>query len=235
MKPCRWVATGPFWPDGRSLYEVDMRLRPSGQKGPVATHLQGFIEYHERESWTWEHMALSRARVITGPPQLRAAVEHAIEAVLTQQRDKARTVQDVRDMRQLIFKEKGSEDLWELKQVRGGLIDLEFIAQHLQLVHAARYPKVLDTNTISALSKLRDAGLLSPAAADALIPAARLYQAVTQVLRLCLDGPFRPDAAPDGLKMLLARAGGEPDLDRLSSVLKDAQQGVAELFEELVA
>ena len=218
-----------------SLYEVDMRLRPSGQKGPVATHLQGFIEYHERESWTWEHMALSRARVITGPPQLRAEVEHAIEAVLTQQRDKARTVQDVRDMRQLIFKEKGSEDLWELKQVRGGLIDLEFIAQHLQLVHAARYPKVLDTNTISALSKLRDAGLLSPAAADALIPAARLYQAVTQVLRLCLDGPFRPDAAPDGLKMLLARAGGEPDLDRLSSVLKDAQQGVAELFEELVA
>src|SRR5262249_56855576 len=73
------------------LYEVDMRLRPSGQKGPVATQLSSFIHYQAHEAWTWEHMALTRARVVSGPPALRAAVETAIHDVLVAPRDRART------------------------------------------------------------------------------------------------------------------------------------------------
>ena len=114
-----------------------MRLRPSGQKGPVATQLSSFVHYQEKEAWTWEHMALTRARVVSGPPALRTAVETAIREVLLRPRDRAKTAADVRDMRARIEKEKGTRDIWELKQVRGGLVDLEFIAQHLQLVHAA--------------------------------------------------------------------------------------------------
>ena len=112
------------------LYEVDMRLRPSGQKGPVATQLSSFVHYQASEAWTWEHMALTRARVISGPPALRAAVETAIRDVLVKPRDRAKTAADVRDMRARIEKEKGTRDPWELKQVRGGLVDLEFIAQY---------------------------------------------------------------------------------------------------------
>ncbi|MFZ1104542.1 MAG: bifunctional [glutamine synthetase] adenylyltransferase/[glutamine synthetase]-adenylyl-L-tyrosine phosphorylase [Hyphomicrobiaceae bacterium] len=218
-----------------NLYDVDMRLRPSGQKGPLATQLSSFIGYQQSEAWTWEHLALTRARVVSGPPALRAAVEAAIRGALTRQRDAARTVADVREMRALIEKEKGTGDIWELKQVRGGLVDLEFIAQHLQLVHAHAHPEVLSANTADALVNLQRAGLLSPQAADVLLPAARLFGNLTQVLRLCLDGRFAAGKAADGLKALLVRAGEAPDFSRLEADLAARQAQVAALFNEIVA
>jgi glutamate-ammonia-ligase adenylyltransferase len=217
-----------------NLYEVDMRLRPSGQKGPVATQLTGFVHYQQHDAWTWEHLALTRARVVSGPPALRAAVEQAIRSTLTRARDAGRTAADVRDMRALMEKEKGTRDIWELKQVRGGLVDLEFIAQYLQLVHGHARPEVLSPNTVNALASLDAAGVLPPRAADVLLPAARLFGNLTQVLRLCLDGPFAPEKAADGLKALLARAGEAPDFARLEADLAACQAAVAELFSEIV-
>jgi [glutamine synthetase] adenylyltransferase / [glutamine synthetase]-adenylyl-L-tyrosine phosphorylase len=217
-----------------ALYEVDMRLRPSGQKGPVATRLASFVEYQDKDAWTWEHMALTRARVVTGPSHLRHAITQAIQRVLTRPRDRARTAQDVREMRALIAKEKGKADIWDLKQVRGGLVDLEFIAQFLQLVHGHRRPDVLDTNTARALVKLRDAGGLAPEHAEVLLPAIALIQDITQLLRLCFEGPFKPGMAPDGLKQLLARAGNMPDFERLEDRLRELLAQVAELFEQIV-
>ena len=216
------------------LYEVDMRLRPSGQKGPVATQLSRFVEYQASEAWTWEHMALTRARVVSGPPQLAAKVEAAIAEVLTRPRDRSRIAADVREMRALIAKEKGTTNLWDLKQVRGGLVDLEFIAQYLQLVHATAAPDVLDQTTIQALTKLAERGFLPSAAADILIPAARLIHNLTQVTRLTFDGPFDPAKAPDGLKALLARVGETPDFGRLEAQLGEMTGETARLFGELV-
>ncbi|MBN9264690.1 MAG: bifunctional [glutamine synthetase] adenylyltransferase/[glutamine synthetase]-adenylyl-L-tyrosine phosphorylase, partial [Hyphomicrobium sp.] len=218
-----------------ALYEVDMRLRPSGQKGPVATQLSSFEHYQENEAWTWEHMALTRARVISGPPELRARVEAAIRRALVRPRDRAKLVADVRDMRERIAKEKGTEDIWELKQVRGGLVDIEFIAQFLQLAHADAHPEVLDQNTINALKKLAGAELLSTPHADILLPAARLVHNLTEVLRLCLDGPFDPSKAPDGLRELLSRAGDAPDFTRLEASLRTTLADVAGLFDEIVS
>ena len=217
-----------------NLYEVDMRLRPSGQKGPVAAQLSSFIDYQEHQAWTWEHLALTRARVISGPPALHDAVEQAIRRVLTLPRDRAKVAADVRDMRARIEKEKGTKDIWDLKQVRGGLVDLEFIAQYLQLVHAASHPAILSANTVAALTNLWRTGLLPPAAAEALLPAARLLNNLTQVLRLCLDGPFAPDKASPGLKALLARAGEAPDFSRLEAELAQRQSEVAILFNTLI-
>jgi [glutamine synthetase] adenylyltransferase / [glutamine synthetase]-adenylyl-L-tyrosine phosphorylase len=217
-----------------SLYEVDMRLRPSGQKGPVATQLSGFTHYQQHEAWTWEHLALTRARVVSGPPALRAAVEQAIRAALARRRDPARTAKDVRDMRALMEKEKGARDIWELKHVRGGLVDLEFIAQYLQLVHAHAHPEVLSTNTVDALVNLERAGLLPAASADVLLPAARLFANLTQILRLCLEGPFVAGKAADGLKALLVRAGEAPDFARLEADLAARQAAVAALFNDIV-
>jgi glutamate-ammonia-ligase adenylyltransferase len=138
-------------------------------------------------------------------------------------------------MRARIEKEKGTRDPWELKQVRGGLVDLEFIAQHLQLVNAEAQPHVLSQSTVTAFTNLGAAGLIPPAAADALLPAARLLNNLTQVLRLCLDGPFDPAKAPDGLKALLARAGEAPDFRHLEADLAAREAEVAALFEALVA
>ena len=217
-----------------TLYEVDMRLRPSGQKGPVATKLSSFEEYQTSEAWTWEHMALTRARVIAGSPGLRARAEAAIRATLIMPRDGKKIAADVRDMRARIAAEKGTDKIWDLKQVRGGLVDLEFIAQHLQLVHAAAHPEVLDQNTLGALEKLARAGLLSTTDAKVLAHAGRLVHDLTQILRLSLDHPFDPDTAPGGLKVLLARAGGAQDFTGLDAGLKAAIASVFNVFERIV-
>jgi glutamate-ammonia-ligase adenylyltransferase len=217
------------------LYDVDMRLRPSGQQGPVATQRSSFVHYQTSEAWTWEHLALTRARVVSGPPALRAKVEQAIRDVLVRPRPREKIAAEVRDMRARIEKEKGTRDPWELKQVRGGLIDLEFMAQYLQLVNAAGHPRILSQNTVAALVSLAETGLLPPDAAETLLPAARLFNNLTQVLRLCFDGPFDPKKAPEGLKALLARAGEAPDFKHLEADLVAREAEVAALFGVLIA
>jgi glutamate-ammonia-ligase adenylyltransferase len=122
-----------------------------------------------------------------------------------------------------------------LKQVRGGLVDVEFIAQYLQLVHAAAHPEVLDPNTIEAYRKLRDSGLLSGEHAEVLIPATRLLHDLTQILRLCLEGKFDPQTAPSGLKDLLAKAGDAASFAELEERLRETLGRVSELFRVLVA
>jgi glutamate-ammonia-ligase adenylyltransferase len=218
-----------------SLYQVDMRLRPSGSQGPVATKLSSFTAYQKSSAWTWEHLALTRARVLSGPPSLRQQIDETIKGVLSAPRDRETVAADVRTMRAKIADEKGSLDIWDLKQVRGGLIDLEFIAQFLQIVGAAKHPEVLDQNTEAALAKLASAGVLAPGDADILVPAARLCNTLTQVLRLCLDKPFAADQAPRALKDLLARASEMPDFTTLEASLKDTLAAVYEAFDRIVA
>jgi glutamate-ammonia-ligase adenylyltransferase len=179
-------------------------------------------------------MALTRARVLTGRPRLRQQVQDAIRSALLSRRDRTKICADVRDMRERVFAEKGTEDIWDLKQVRGGLVDIEFMAQCLQLVHAADHPEVLDQNTIACYRKLLAAGLISETQADTLIPAARLLSDLTQILRLCLDGPFAPATAPAGLKELLARAGDAPSFALLEDKLRRTLAAVAGLFPEIV-
>ena len=136
-----------------ALYQVDMRLRPSGRAGPLATQIEGFVGYQETEAWTWEHMALTRARVVSASPAFKARVEGAIHDVLRRPRDAVLIAGDVVEMRGAIAKEKGDQDRWDLKYVAGGLIDIEFIAQYLQLVHAHDLPDILDTSTARVLDK----------------------------------------------------------------------------------
>jgi glutamate-ammonia-ligase adenylyltransferase len=217
-----------------SLYQVDMRLRPSGNQGPVATSLASFIDYQQNSAWTWEHLALTRARVVSGPPALRQIIEGTIEEVLRRPRDKSKVAADVRTMRTKIEDEKGTRDIWDLKHVRGGLIDIEFLTQFLQIVSAHEHPEVLDQNTVGALNKLLQAEVLTLAQAEVLIPAATLYHTLTQCLRLCLDKPFVAEEAPRALKDLLARASDMPDFATLEAMLKDTLAAVHELYEWIV-
>lgn len=218
-----------------ALYEVDMRLRPSGSQGPVATKLSGFIDYQQQSAWTWEHLALTRARVVAGPVELRRAIGDTIREVLTRPRDRAAVAQEVKTMRAKVETEKGTTDIWDLKQVRGGLVDLEFLAQFLQIVSAAEHPEVLDQNTETALTKLSAAGVLAPADAEVLIPAARLYYSLTQVLRLCLDRPFSVTEAPLALRELLARSVDMPDFATLEAMLTDSLAAVHDVFDRIIA
>jgi [glutamine synthetase] adenylyltransferase / [glutamine synthetase]-adenylyl-L-tyrosine phosphorylase len=216
------------------LYEVDMRLRPSGRSGPLATHIDGFISYQEREAWTWEHMALTRARVVSAPPAFAARVEAAIRDALCRQRDASKIAADVIEMRAAIAKEKGDADPWDLKYAAGGLVDIEFIAQYLQLVHAAAAPDVLDTSTARMLEKAARAGILGAEDAAVLRPAVHLFHDLVQILRLCLPGAFDPKAASAGVLALLARAADLPDFPALQAHVAETQRQVRECFTRIL-
>jgi glutamate-ammonia-ligase adenylyltransferase len=212
------------------LYPVDMRLRPSGRSGPLATQLERFRHYQEQEAWTWEHMALTRARVISGPPEFAARIAAAIRDVLCRGRDAAAVAADVIDMRAAIAAEKGDANPWDLKNAAGALVDIEFIAQYLQLIHAAAMPDILDPSTARVLDKAASLGLLAAQDAAILRPAVRLFHDLTQILRLCLPGQFDPAAASPGVLTLLARAADLPDFAALNAHVVETQRQVRECF-----
>jgi len=216
------------------LYEVDMRLRPSGRQGPVASHVTSFAEYQQREAWTWEHMALTRARVISASPEFRARIEQIIRDVLTRRRDAARVANDVGEMRRAIALEKGEDDVWDLKYAAGGMVDIDFIAQYLQLVHSADKPDILDVSTLHVLDKAARLGVLPQAAVEVLRPAARLYHDLTQILRLCVTERFKPETAGEDLLRIMARAGDAPDFSALEARVKETQTEVRRVFRELL-
>ncbi|WJI80201.1 MULTISPECIES: bifunctional [glutamine synthetase] adenylyltransferase/[glutamine synthetase]-adenylyl-L-tyrosine phosphorylase [unclassified Mesorhizobium] len=214
------------------LYELDLRLRPSGNKGPVATHIDAFTKYQRQEAWTWEHMALARARAIGGDAALCAEVEAEVAALLALPRDAAKVRAEASEMRALIEKEKSPRDLWDIKLISGGLIDLEFIAQVAVItgqVEAGR--RVTATGEILAH--------LSPDFAEAdvrqqLCEAYQLYLALTQMTRLCLTGAFERDDVPPGLSDLLLAVTDLPDFGVLEAHLKETSQKVRKDFDLLL-
>jgi [glutamine synthetase] adenylyltransferase / [glutamine synthetase]-adenylyl-L-tyrosine phosphorylase len=216
------------------LYHVDMRLRPSGRAGPLATQLDGFASYQETEAWTWEHLALTRARVVSASPAFATRIGNVIRAVLMRSRDARAVAGDVVEMRRAIAQEKGEDNRWDIKYAAGGLIDIEFIAQYLQLVHTAAAPEILDTSTARVLDKAWRLGLLSTEDAEVLRPAVRLYHDLTQVLRLCLPGSFDPRAATPGLVRLLARAADVPDFATLDATVTETEAKVRKCFERIL-
>jgi glutamate-ammonia-ligase adenylyltransferase len=216
------------------LYPVDMRLRPSGRSGPLATQIDGFRSYQESEAWTWEHLALTRARVICGRPAFALRIETIIRDVLCRKRDPAVIATDVADMRDAIAKEKGDADRWELKYAAGALVDIEFIAQFLQLVHAGETPEILDPSTARTLEKAERYGVLKPEDAALLRPAVTLFHSLTQILRLCLPGKFDPASAGTEVLSLLARAADLPDFPALQAYVAETQRRVRECFVRII-
>jgi glutamate-ammonia-ligase adenylyltransferase len=207
-----------------ALYEVDMRLRPTGNKGPVAVSLESFARYHASESWTWERMALTRARVIVAPGALQARLEAEIGKVLTAAVDPRKIIDDARDMREKLAAQFPGSNRWDLKFAPGGLVDIEFVAQALQLCTAPRHPEVLRTNTVDAIAMLVQKGAMSGSDAKTLTEAASLEHALTQVLRIALDGPLENDKATPGLRSLLVRAGQAENFQMLEARLTDLER-----------
>ena len=213
------------------LYEVDMQLRPTGSKGPVAVSLGAFNSYYDREAETWEMLALTRARIVWSSSDAFAAdAARAVETALRRPRDPARTAADVREMRDLMEAERPPSGFWDLKLTPGGLVDIEFAAQHLQIIHAASGGP-LDQNTGAALAALEAADLADPTALRDLLDAWRLQQDLAQLLKLALDDRADPETEPKGLQALLARAGGARDLKGLRKQLVSTRDNSRRAFE----
>jgi glutamate-ammonia-ligase adenylyltransferase len=216
------------------LYDVDLRLRPSGRSGPVATSIASFVNYQTTEAWTWEHMALTRARVVSSSLGFKRKVEAAVGKALRADRDPGIIARDVLEMRQAIADERGDTERWDIKNAKGGLIDIEFLAQYFSLVYAEQHPDLLDTQTARVIEKARKLSLIEKADGERLSEAVTLYHNLTQILRLCVTGPFEPAKATPGLLALLARAGGLPDFTTLNAHLADTEEKVREAFERIL-
>jgi [glutamine synthetase] adenylyltransferase / [glutamine synthetase]-adenylyl-L-tyrosine phosphorylase len=217
------------------LYDVDMRLRPSGESGPIATSVAAFARYQREEAWTWEHMALTRARPVAGDPALRQRAATALAAALRQPRDPDRLVADVADMRRRISENRPRPSAWDLRSRRGGLIDLEFIAQYLMLREAARTPEVLQRETGAALAALGEAGALTAQAARELTEALALLRHLRALLALLSDGVPEAAALSGPAGATLARCAGAVDFDRLDADMTAACARVRAWYDRLIA
>ncbi|ACD72129.1 glutamate-ammonia-ligase adenylyltransferase [Brucella abortus 01-4165] len=214
------------------LYEVDMRLRPSGNKGPVATHIEAFGKYQRNDAWTWEHMALTRARPIHGDEAFIARIKVDIEDVLAMPRDVRKLAGDVREMRELIAQEKPPRDDWDLKLKPGGIIDLEFIAQFATLAgYVKKTPRPFATEEVLANF---DPFFADPAMVDGLVEAHRFYTNLSQATRLCLNDSAGLDQFPPGMRELLCRVAGLPDIERIEYELLEHYRLVRAAFDKLV-
>ena len=222
--------------EGR-LFEVDMRLRPSGTAGPIASSLEAFVLYHEKSAWTWEHMALTRARVISGPEPLRRRVEGVVRETLTRRREPDTLVFDVADMRARQDAEHHTDFIWDAKYLRGGLVDIEFMAQYLQLLHAHAHSSVLSPNTGKAIENLRDTGGLDDHIARELLEALDFWQALQGMLRMTIEGKFRKereDEITETLLVRLARVGGAADVVALEDKIRRVADRSYAHFQHLI-
>jgi glutamate-ammonia-ligase adenylyltransferase len=215
------------------LYEVDLRLRPSGRKGPVATQFSSFSTYQSRDAESWEHMALSRARVIAGDPSLAADVEAERCAILAHSAVSSLR-RDIDEMRQLIAQEKSPRGPFDLKYAAGGLVDIDFIAQYLCLAHAHEDRRMMVTSPALMLSVADTAGYIAPEQAAVLLAARRLYSDVIQLLYTLVDAEHVMSPLSGAVAKRLAKAAGLPDLDRLLLDVTEARGHVEAIFHQII-
>jgi glutamate-ammonia-ligase adenylyltransferase len=217
------------------LYEVDLRLRPQGGKGPLASQVRGFLAYQDSEADFWEHMALTRARVIGGDAAFGREVSEAIAGIIARPRDQTAVAAETRAMRDLIAQEKGDQDPWDLKLAAGGLTDLDFLAQALVLAHAYAHRELIGRPTPETLAEAARAGLLNQGDAQKLLEASALLTDVFQWQRLMITGRFDPKAVAPAILKRLAAVAGQPDAERLLDRLNETRAGVREIFSRVLA
>ncbi len=220
-----------------TLYEVDMRLRPSGRAGPLANSLAGFESYHAQSAWTWEHLALTRARVIHGPAGLVERLADIVRTTLCRPRDPAALVRDVADMRDRIARHAPAKSPWDFKHLPGGLFDIDFVAQYLALRHAAARPDLLDPHPAEMLRRAAMAGFIDQADAERLRATRTLLSDIQSLLRLTLNGDeaaFDERQAPEGQQRLIAAAEGAADVAELRRRIEAETASVHAIFRRIV-
>ncbi len=219
-------------PEG-ALYDVDMQLRPSGRAGPAAVSLSAFRQYYEKDAWTWEQMALTRARIITAPDALAASIDTEIEHILRRPRERARIAEDVNDMRRRLLDAKPGKSPWDVKNILGGLTDIAFICQYLALATGEDFgppPRA----TADAVKWFAERGELNDKDASALSDAQGLFDAVLHGARAATGGIFAPDGAGEMLTAHMASLCGAAVIEDAERNLIRRQSAVAEIYRSVI-
>ncbi|MFN7452757.1 MAG: bifunctional [glutamine synthetase] adenylyltransferase/[glutamine synthetase]-adenylyl-L-tyrosine phosphorylase [Alphaproteobacteria bacterium] len=220
--------------EGR-LFEVDTRLRPGGADGPLAVSIHAFDDYFTNSAWTYEHMALTKARVIA-PQSLEfgARVEAVVSRHITKQREETALRLDVGEMRERIAREHATRNPWHLKHMRGGLVDIEFIAQYLCLREAAAHPAIWQRQAEGIFAEAFLLKILTKDAAGDLIQGKQFLSDLLSYLRLCWPEGIITDDAPEGLKRLLVRVMNVQDFTALKTRLIQVETQVRTQFDRIL-
>ncbi|MEL7445440.1 MAG: bifunctional [glutamate--ammonia ligase]-adenylyl-L-tyrosine phosphorylase/[glutamate--ammonia-ligase] adenylyltransferase [Pseudomonadota bacterium] len=209
-----------------ALYEVDTRLRPQGNQGPLAVSIDAFGKYQREAAWTWEHMALARARVLVGSAAVRKQLDEIIGEVVCKSRDPRELRKNVLSMRGEMARHKLARGPLDVKLLRGGLVDIEFLVHYLQLRDGAGNRDIVDPDLGEALERLTEADLVS----DALLVAHGLMTRILVAGRLLApDGAMPPAAAANAL----AKACRASNMAELLHSLAVARQSVAKSWADV--
>lgn len=217
------------------LYETDMQLRPSGKKGPVAVRFSSFITYYETEAWTWEFQALTRLSPLAGDKELMEKIEKARTQAICRPRDAMSTLKDIIEMRAKIQEAMKPRGDWDLKRLKGGLIELEFFAQAMQLLNANKYVEIISQNTLVALGNIGKTQLISNERAGRLLNAGAALNKVRQILALVAGPEFDPKNATEATMSAIAQTLDAPDFNSAKAILDDARLIISAEWEALVA
>ncbi len=212
------------------LYEIDLRLRPSGRKGPVAVSLRGFALYHAHEAEVWEHMALTRARCVAGDVSLFDNITQVINQIISCPRELEVLAKNIKNMRELVAHEKGDDGIFDLKLAKGGLLDIEFIAQYLVLGFASGHPEIASQNTGEILKHAIESGVIKRSYGLELFEAWQFYSTLEQVLRISFEERFNAEKSSQASRKWLANMMDLPDFSVLKAHLKALQEKVREML-----
>ncbi len=216
------------------LFDLDLRLRPSGEAGPIATSFSSLSKYFHNDAWVWEKMALTRARVVFAEGSFRGTLENLICSLLRHPPDKKALLKGAAEMRFKLLQRHPSTQLWDIKHMRGGFVDIEFIAQYLQLLHAYENPTILSTNTAEGLNRLSANGLIENGKAKILIDAMILWHKIQGILRLCARKQFIEDLSTEGLQNLLTITSGMDSFSTLKSEVNETARNSHSIFQEII-
>ncbi len=234
-KLCRRFLNGLTAPtaEGR-LYEVDMRLRPSGKSGPIACSIERFENYHHHDAWTWEHQALTRARVIYQEGRLGNRLEKIISSVLTQKRDRKKLVDDIRSMRERVRLELENPQNPTIKYRQGGILDAEFIAQFLQLLHGFNHPKILQRDACTVFSETGRLGLINPDIAQELFRDLSFWRNIQGIMLLTRDNDQIDGDANSLLNRAFGLQGGDMVQSTFAEAMEETSERIARQFDRII-
>ena len=234
---CQRIITGISSMTGSGhLFEADMRLRPHGNSGAMATNLDSFkAYYYTDQAWTWEKMALTRARVLySSTPQLKKRIETIIHDTLCTHLDEKTLFGDVSSMRRKMQDEFYDDVKWFIKHRPGGLIDVEFIAQTLQLQHAHAHPEILNTNTMDAYVSLHKHKIIDDETYKTLTDALVLWHNIQGIIRLTTKGRFYEENATTGQLNALLKSTEEQSIEQLHRKMDILTDKVRTIFTTLL-
>jgi glutamate-ammonia-ligase adenylyltransferase len=216
------------------LYEADMQLRPSGAKGPAAVSLSAFRLYYEKDAWTFEKMALTKARVIAGDAALGRRVAAEIAAIIDRPREAASCARDVDAMRERLLTAKPAIGPFDLKTAVGGFVEIDFTVQYLVLTHPRLVAEEIRSDLAASLAALEAGGALGASEASILRRASNVFEAAHQMSRAATGGVFAPGAAGDAVRRLMAAIFGRADLESAEAELIRLEQSVRSVYEGVV-